>query len=80
MHILKATVSGYVKPTHIMYESNTSWTILQKNLDALLSLGFVNRIGEGRAEYAITEKGKAVLRAYFDLVGRTAELAKEVGK
>lgn len=71
MDILKAAASGSVKPTHIMYSSNTSWMILQKNLESLISRGFISQKGEGaRIEYGITEKGIAVLRAYVNLVSQ----------
>jgi predicted transcriptional regulator len=72
MDVLKATSQGSVKPTHIMYRSNTSWVVLQKNLESLISLGFVGQSGEGsRIEYAITSKGLEALREYASLVERT---------
>jgi predicted transcriptional regulator len=71
MDILKATAGGWVKPTHLMYRSNTSWLILQRHLDALQSAGYVQKTGENpRTEYAITERGLAVVRDYVDLVAR----------
>jgi predicted transcriptional regulator len=72
MAILKVTRDGSVKPTHIMYQSNTSWTVLQKNLESLVSQGFVSQSGEGsRTEYGITPKGMEVLSDYANLLGRT---------
>ena len=72
MDVLKVTSEGPVKPTHVMYKSNTSWVALQKNLETLISLGFVGQSGEGsRTEYAITPKGTEVLRDYTSLLGRT---------
>jgi predicted transcriptional regulator len=72
MDVLKATAEGSAKPTHIMYRSNTSWIVLQKNLESLVTLGFVGQSGEGsRIEYAITPKGLEALHEYVSLVQRT---------
>jgi predicted transcriptional regulator len=72
MDILKVASEGCAKPTHIMYRSNTSWIVLQKNLEALTSSGFIRESGVGsKSEYAITESGLAVLRDYANLVTRT---------
>jgi predicted transcriptional regulator len=69
MDILRVASDGCAKPTHIMYRSNTSWLVLQKNLGALLTSGFLRQSGEcSRIEYAITERGMAVLRDYANLV------------
>lgn len=79
MDILKAAARGSVKPTHIMYSSNTSWMILQKNLESLIIKGFIAQKGDGpRVDYSITEKGVAVLRAYVDLVGQAGGRLMEV--
>ena len=72
MDVLSVVTSGCTKPTQIMYRSNTSWVVLQKNLESLISLGFVGQSGEGsRIEYAITSKGLEALREYASLVERT---------
>jgi predicted transcriptional regulator len=72
MDILRVTREGSVKPTHIMYQSNTSWIVLQKNLESLISLGFLQQNGVGpRTGYAITAKGMEVLRDYASLLDRT---------
>jgi predicted transcriptional regulator len=72
MDILKVADEGLVKPTHLMYRSNTSWIVLHKNLEALLASGFMRQTGEGsRTEYSITETGIEVLRDYLRLVDRT---------
>jgi len=79
MDILRAASMGTAKPTHIMYRSNTSWVILQKNLDTLVISGFLTKLGESpRMEYAITEKGMAVLKDYGDLVVRLGGERAEV--
>jgi predicted transcriptional regulator len=73
MDILRVAAEGATKPTHIMYRSNTSWMILQKNLESLLESGFMLQNGQGaRAEYTITEKGLAVFHDYADLIDRAA--------
>lgn len=78
MAILKATAGGWSRPTHIMYHSNTSWLILQRNLEALLASGFIS-LNEGpKPEYSITERGMSVLHNYEDLVFRTTAQAPEV--
>lgn len=78
MAILKATSEGPRKPTHLMYASNTSWIILQRNLHSLLSAGFVRECGPaGRSEYAITDSGFGVLRDFDKLVERTTPAPPE---
>lgn len=81
MDVLKVTTEGPVKPTHIMYKSNTSWVVLQKNLELLIALGFVGQRGEGsRTEYTITAKGEEVLRDYASLLGRTTVVPTADGR
>lgn len=75
MDVLKVAAEGCAKPTHIMYRSNTSWMVLHKNLDSLVTSGFMRQTGEGsRVEYEITDSGRAVLRDYNDLVDRATPL------
>jgi predicted transcriptional regulator len=79
MDVLKVAAAGSTKPTHIMYKSNTSWIVLQRNLESLVASGFMRQSGEGtRLEYAITERGLAVLHDYTRLVDRTSGSAVEV--
>ncbi|MGH9917670.1 MAG: winged helix-turn-helix domain-containing protein [Nitrososphaerales archaeon] len=79
MDILKVAAEGSVKPTHIMYRSNTSWIVLHKNLVSLLASGFMRQGGDGaRTEYAITDKGRDVLHDYLRLVGATTAAPREV--
>jgi len=79
MDILKVASEGSVKPTHIMYRSNTSWIVMQKNLESLVAAGFMRQTGEcTRVEYAITDTGRAVLRDYLSLVERTTVNPAEV--
>jgi predicted transcriptional regulator len=78
MAIMKVTAAGSAKPTHIMYKSNTSWIVLQKNLDSLVASGFMTQSGEGaRLEYAITPRGLEVLQDYNKLIDRTASYPVE---
>lgn len=79
MDILKVAAAGSAKPTHIMYRSNTSWIVMQKNLECLVSSGFM-RVSEdsSRVEYSITERGREVLRDYASLVDRTELYTAEV--
>jgi len=79
MDVLRVAAEGSVKPTHIMYRSNTSWIALHKNLAALLASGFVRQDGEcSRTEYTITDKGREVLHEYVRLVDRTTASPAEV--
>lgn len=72
MDIMKVMAAGSAKPTHIMYKSNTSWVVLQKNLELLASAGFIRQSGDGsRLEYSINPKGIDVLSDYNRLVERT---------
>jgi len=79
MDVLRVAAEGSVKPTHIMYRSNTSWIVLHKNLEALLASGFMLQSGEcSRTEYTITDKGREVLHEYVRLVDRTTASPAEV--
>jgi predicted transcriptional regulator len=79
MDILKVAAEGSAKPTHIMYRANTSWVVMQKNLEFLVGSGFMQvTSGSSRVEYAITERGREVLRDYVSLVDRTAAYPAEV--
>jgi predicted transcriptional regulator len=79
MDILKVAAAGTAKPTHIMYRSNTSWIVVQKNLESLVSSGLMCQTGEcPRAEYAITQRGREILRDYVNLVDRTSAASAQV--
>jgi predicted transcriptional regulator len=72
MDILKVAAEGSVKPTHIMYRSNTSWIALHKNLESLLASGFIRKSGEGsKIEYTITDSGREVLHDYLGVLEKT---------
>ena len=79
MDILRVSAEGSVKPTHIMYRSNTSWIVMQKNLESLVASGFIRQTDESaRVEYSITDSGRAVLRDYLNLLEKTATGPVEV--
>ena len=72
MDVLSVVTSGCTKPTQIMYRSNTSWVVLQKNLEMLTASGFLKqRVENSRTEYVATEKGFDVVRDYNNLIYAT---------
>jgi len=78
MDSLRVTASGPVKPTHVMYRSNTSWIVTRKNIESLVASGFMRQSGEfSILEYAITERGMDILRDYASLVDRTTDASME---
>jgi predicted transcriptional regulator len=69
MDVLKVVTAGCTKPTQIMYRSNTSWIVLQKNLESLTASGFMRQtVDHSRTEYVVTDTGIAVVRDYLNLV------------
>ena len=69
MAVLRVTAEGCSNPTQIMYRSNTSWIILQRNLQSLIASGLVRQSAENsRTRYAVTDSGFAVVRDYRNLV------------
>jgi predicted transcriptional regulator len=74
MDVLSVVTSGCTKPTQIMYRSNTSWVVLQKNLETLTASGFLKqRVENSRTEYVATEKGFDVVRDYNNLIYATKQ-------
>jgi predicted transcriptional regulator len=68
MDVLKAVAEGCTKPTLIMYRSNTSWIILQKNLEWLVAAGFMLKSTHGASSsYAVSDRGTEVFRDYLNL-------------
>ena len=68
--ILEAIAKGNEKPTRIMFNSNTSWLVLQDALDFLLSSGFITEeFDKRRRAYRLTEKGYKVLNDYLKIRG-----------
>jgi predicted transcriptional regulator len=65
--------NGPLKLTHIMYKANLNCSVLKKNLDFLIQqnlieeLTIVKRKNKIKIRYAITEKGRTVVK-YFNEV------------
>jgi predicted transcriptional regulator len=57
--------NGKIKPTHILYKSNLSYSMMEEYLDELKEKGFVTETEkEGNKTYKITEKGMEFLNKY----------------
>ena len=70
MEILKVVMSGFGKPTQIMYKSNISWVVLQSQLNAFVAGGLLNVVTYGsRRRYAITQKGIEMVKSYERVAG-----------
>ncbi len=66
--ILQAIADGAGRPTHIMYRSNLSWSIMQNFVRVLEQQGLIARIDkDGKKNYVLTEKGKRVLQTYVSV-------------
>ena len=66
--IMQAISDGAGRPTHIMYRSNLSWSVMQSFIRSMESQGLlVIRVAEGRKSYALTEKGQRVLETYHSV-------------
>jgi len=75
INVLQVIEKGCFKPTKIMYKSNTSWEPLMSILNSLVERGFIEcKAGHKHRQYEITEKGREVLHAYFNLL-RTLNLS-----
>ena len=70
--ILSVVSVGPTKPTHILYKANMSWKVLSAYLDYLTSSGMLDKSdqeGGKRSTYALTLKGRNILRLYEGLKG-----------
>jgi predicted transcriptional regulator len=66
--ILQAISEGAGRPTHIMYRSNLSWSVMQGFIRALEQQELISaKEGEGRRNYILTAKGRRVLDNYMDV-------------
>ena len=68
--ILGVVAEGPTKPTHILYKANMSWKVLSAYLEYLTSSGMLDKSdqeGGKRSTYALTAKGRNVLRLYEGL-------------
>ncbi|MGI0085376.1 MAG: winged helix-turn-helix domain-containing protein [Nitrososphaerales archaeon] len=63
--IMQAIADGAGRPTHIMYRSNLSWSVMQHFIHSMEVQGLVvTKDSEMRKSYALTEKGLRVLQTY----------------
>jgi predicted transcriptional regulator len=70
MEILRVVMTGFGKPTQIMYKSNISWVVLQSQLNAFVAGGLLTVVTYGsRRRYAITEKGIDMVKSYEKVAG-----------
>lgn len=60
---------GPLKLTHIMYKSNLNCSVLKGYLEFLIKQELIEEriIGKSRIIYAITQRGKTVLKAFTEL-------------
>jgi len=70
LDILKVLEHGEpMKPTQIMYKVNVCYKFLEQYLSFLIEQNLVERkVADGkRAKYAVTQKGRDLLRTYGEL-------------
>jgi predicted transcriptional regulator len=73
--ILLAIKEGAGRPTHIMYRSNLSWTVMQGFIRTLEVQGLVRtETIERKKTYLLTEKGERVLKTYLSVRKQIDEL------
>jgi len=57
--------NGKIKPTHILYKSNLSYSMMEEYLGELISKKFIIEIKEKQSKtYSLTEKGIKYLDEY----------------
>ncbi|MBS7639065.1 MAG: archaellum operon transcriptional activator EarA family protein [Candidatus Bathyarchaeia archaeon] len=62
LEVLETIMSGYSKPTNIMYKCNLSWISLKEILDSLVEKGLVKVVEKNKRRlYLITERGRGVV-------------------
>ncbi len=76
--------NGPLKLTHIMYKANVNCSVLKQNLDFLMQQNLVEeqtsqKRHKTRVIYAITERGKTVLK-YFREVNRALQITEGANK
>jgi len=65
--VLETINSGIKKPTHILYNTKVSWTVLQEMLDLLQDRDYIEKHElnksktRTRVNYSLTEEGKSIL-------------------
>jgi predicted transcriptional regulator len=57
---------GKIKPTHLLYKANLSYSALQRYVEGLISSGLLieQELQQGSRLYALTDRGKAFLDQY----------------
>ena len=64
--ILEAIASGSAKPTHIMYKSNLSWSVMQHYMKSLEAQGLViSSWDQGKRYYHLSNKGFQILKEFL---------------
>jgi predicted transcriptional regulator len=60
---------GPLKLTHVMYKANVNCSVLKEYLDFLIKQGLVEErtVGKKRVVYAITQRGRTVLKQFREL-------------
>ncbi len=62
--------NGRVKPTHILYKSNLSHTMMKEYIDELIDKKFIVEEKNGASRtYKLTNKGSNYLQEYGKIVG-----------
>ena len=81
--ILKVMVqNGPMKLTHVMYKANVNCSVLKQNLDFMIEQNLieeqvtVKRRNQTKVRYAITEKGRTVVK-YFNEVDKALNITGE---
>jgi len=73
--ILSSAASGATKKTRIMYNANLSYTLLEKYLAEVISLGLLRLSDNG---YEVTERGFIFLEKYERFSNRFSRIQKEM--
>ena len=65
--------SGKIKPTHVLYKSNLSYSLMEQYIEDLISKGLIREIKLKKGKtYEITDKGILYLSQY-DTIKRFTE-------
>ncbi len=57
--------NGRIKPTHVLYKSNLSYSMMEQYLEELISNGLIKEIKLKKGKtYQITEKGLSYISQY----------------
>ncbi len=69
---------GPLKLTHIMYKANVNCSVLKEYLDLLIQQDLVRKqkLRKKRVTYAITEKGKRVIK-YFWRIDKALQITEK---